>query len=68
MEPQKTWNRQSNPEKKDKAGETTLSDYTLCLQSIAIKTAWYLQKNVYRSMEWNWEPRHKLTHIKSIKL
>ena len=40
-------------EKKDKAGETTLSDYTLCLQSIAIKTAWYLQKNVYRSMEWN---------------
>ena len=67
-EPQKTWNSQSHPERKDKAGETTFSDSTLCLQSMAIKTAWSLQKKVHRSMEWNWEPRHKLTHIKSIKL
>ena len=67
VEPQKTLNNQSIPEK-DQVWEVTLSDLKLHYKAVMIKTVCTGVKQTHRSAEQNREPRNKPVHIWSVNL
>ena len=64
MEPQKTLNSQSNPEKEKRSWRNQAPSLQTILQSYSHQDSMVLtQKQKYRSMEQDRKPRDKPTHI-----
>ena len=69
MEPQMTQNCPSNPEEKEQSWRHNPPRLQTILQSYSNQNSVVLaQKQTYRSMEQNREPRNKPTHLPSINL
>ena len=69
MDPQKTQNCQSNPEEKEQSWRYKPSRLQTTLQTYSNQSTMVLaQKQIYRSMEKNREPRNESTDIWSINL
>ena len=69
MEPKKTQNCQSNPEEKEQSKKHNPLKIPTILQSYSNQNSMVLaQKQTYRSMEQNKEPRNKPTHLQSLIL
>ena len=68
-ESQKTQNCQSNPEEKEQSKKHNPLKIPTILQSYSNQNSMVLaQKQTYRSMEQNKEPRNKPTHLQSLIL
>ena len=66
---QKTSDSQWNPEKKkNKTLGNTWTDFKLYYKTVEMKIMVLAEKQTHRSMEQNWEPRNKSTHIWAIDL
>ena len=69
MEPQKTQNCQSNAEEKEQSWRHNAPRLKTILQSYSDQNSMVLaQKQTYRSMEQNREPRNKPTHLWLVNL
>ena len=69
MEPEKTQNCQSNPEEKEQIWRHKRPRVQTTLQSYSNQNSMVLaQKQIYRSMEQNTEPRKKPTYLRSVNL
>ena len=69
MEPPNTQNCQSNPEEKEQSWTHNTPRLQTILQSYSNQhSVVQAQKQTYRSMEQNREPRNKPTHLQSINL
>ena len=69
METEKTQNCQSSLEEKEQSWKHKPARLQMILQSYSNQNSMVLaQKQTYRSMEQNREPRNKPTHLRSINL